>query len=88
MIKGQENWYLITAVWIFPKNKESILNCIYDCPDLLSVQIKNFLCWISVPEEHASSNKQKLHNIGKEVGGGFKMQGTHVHLRPIHVDVR
>ena len=58
MIKGQENWYLITAVWIFPKNKESILNCIYDCPDLLSVQIKNFLCWISVPEEHASSNKQ------------------------------
>ena len=26
--------------------------------------------------------------IGREVGGGFKREGTHVYLMPIHADVQ
>ena len=26
--------------------------------------------------------------VGREVGGGFRMEGTHICLRPIHVDTQ
>ena len=26
--------------------------------------------------------------MGREVGGGFRSEGTHVHLWPIHIDIR
>ena len=43
-------------------------------------------CWSSCPQSWCSRKTQR-DNLGREVGGGFRMRRMHVYLWPIRVDV-